>query len=225
MTLKAVLFDAGGTLVLQHPALMGRVLGVELGQDSCFEAHYLTMDAYSRLRSGGNHDHGWEWWLERYFTTLGVPSPSQAGPKIDNGHGMWTLPLSGVKEGVSRLLDQGTRCAVISNSDGSIRASLDEAGLSHLFEFVIDSAEVGFAKPQPQIFAMGLEKLGGVCPQQVAYVGDSLFHDVKGAHRAGYGQAWLVDPLGLYPDQTRRVSSVAEIPEALNSLPSTRSGF
>ncbi len=214
MEVEAVLFDAGGTLVLQHPELMGRVLGVKLEHDACFEAHYLAMDAYSRLHSGGDHRHGWEWWLEHYFANLGVPSPSEAGSRIKFGHGMWTLPLPGVEAGVSRILKQGLRCAVISNSDGSIRASLEEAGLSHLFEFVIDSAEVGFKKPEPEIFALGVEQLGGVSPQQVVYVGDSVFHDVEGARRAGYGQAWLVDPLGLNSDQMR-ISSVAEMAEAL----------
>lgn len=224
LEIKAVLFDAGGTLVLQHPALMGEALGVELEKDSCFEAHYLAMDAYSRLHCSGVRNHGWEWWLEHYFTTLEVPSPSEAGPKIRFGHGMWSLPLPGVEMGVSRLLDRGIRCAVISNSDGSIRASLRDAGLSHLFEFVIDSSEVGFKKPQPQIFAMGVEHLGGITAREVAYVGDSMFHDVKGALRAGYGQAWLVDPLGLYPDQILRGSSVAEVAESVRKS-SEESGF
>ena len=93
MAVKAVLFDAGGTLVLQHPGLMGEVLGVELEPHACFEAHYLAMDAYSRLWSGGERRYGWEWWLEHYFTTLGVPSPAEAGPRIRFGHGMWSLPL------------------------------------------------------------------------------------------------------------------------------------
>lgn len=89
---EAVLFDAGGTLVLQHPELMGRVLGVKLEHDACFEAHYLAMDAYSRLHSGGDHRHGWEWWLEHYFANLGVPSPSEAG-SIELVNGEWrTVP-------------------------------------------------------------------------------------------------------------------------------------
>ncbi|MCE2526840.1 MAG: HAD family hydrolase [Actinomycetia bacterium] len=213
--MKAVLFDAGGTLVLQHPDLMSEVLGVDMDQDSCFKAHYLAMDAYSRLHCAGTRRNGWEWWLEHYFTTLRVPSPSEAGPKIRFGHGMWSLPIPGVEEGVSRLLDHGIRCAVISNSDGSIRRSLTEAGLSHLFEFVIDSSEVGCRKPQREIFEMGVEELGGVAPGEVAYVGDSVFHDVNGALQAGYGQAWLVDPLDLYPDHTMRVVSVSAIGEAL----------
>lgn len=225
MAVKAVLFDAGGTLVLQHPDLMGRVLEVELEADACFEAHYLAMDAYSRLWSGGERRHGWEWWLEHYFTTLGVPSPSEAGPRIRFGHGMWSLPLPGVEAGVTRILDRGLRCAVISNSDGSIRASLEEAGLSHLFEFVIDSAEVGFKKPDPEIFALGVEQLGGVSRQQVAYVGDSVFHDVAGALRAGYAQAWLVDPLGLNLDHTHRVPSVADLAEALDGQDMSHNGF
>lgn len=216
MAIKAVLFDAGGTLVLQHPDLMGEALGVDMDQDSCFKAHYLAMDAYSRLHCAGTRRHGWEWWLEHYFTTLRVPSPSEAGPKIRFGHGMWNLPIPGVEDGVSRLLDNGIRCAVISNSDGSIRQSLTEAGLGDLFEFVIDSWEVGCKKPQREIFEMGIEQLGAVAPGEVAYVGDSVFHDVNGARRAGYGQAWLVDPLGLYPDHTMRVTSVAAIAEALH---------
>lgn len=216
MTVRAVLFDAGGTLVLQHPGAMSRILGVELGRESCLEAHYLAMDAYSRLHSRGVRRHGWEWWLEHYFTTLKVPSPAEAGPRIRFGHGLWTLPIPGVERGVSSLLDRGIRCAVISNSDGSIRESLGEAGLSHLFEFVIDSAEVGCKKPQPEIFALGVEQLGGVTAEEVAYVGDSLFHDVTGALRSGYGQAWLVDPLHLYPEQTARVSSVADLADALD---------
>ncbi len=214
MKIKAVLFDAGGTLVLQNPETMGRILGVELDRQSCFEAHYLAMDAYSRLHLRGAGGHGWEWWLEHYFTTLGVPFPSEAGPKIKFGHGLWTLPIPGVEKGVSRLVEQGIRCAVISNSDGSIRASLEEAGLARWFEFVIDSAEVGCKKPETEIFALGLEKLGGLSPRQVAYVGDSLFHDVTGALGSGYGQAWLVDPLGLYPEQNSRISTVAELEQA-----------
>ena len=225
MAVKAVLFDAGGTLVLQHPDLMSRVLEVELEADACFEAHYLAMDAYSRLWSGGERRHGWEWWLEHYFTTLGVPSPSEAGPRIRFGHAMWSLPLPGVDAGVTRILDRGLRCAVISNSDGSIRASLEEAGLSHLFEFVIDSAEVGFKKPDPEIFALGVEQLGGVSRQQVAYVGDSVFHDVAGALRAGYAQAWLVDPLGLNLDHTHRVPSVADLADALDGQDVSDNGF
>ena len=213
-TVEAVLFDAGGTLVLQHPVLMSGVLGVDLDEDSCFQAHYLAMDAYSRLHSRGENNHGWEWWLEHYFTTLEVPSPAEAGPRIRFGHGLWNLALPGVEVGVSGLLDQGIRCGVISNSDGSIRASLEEAGLSHLFEFVIDSSEVGCKKPQPEIFAMGVEQLGGLPPHRVAYVGDSGFHDVEGARRAGYGQAWLVDPLDLAPEEELRVRSVAEIATA-----------
>lgn len=217
MNVEAVLFDAGGTLVLQHPEKMGHMLGVDLERDRCFEAHYRAMDAYSRLMMAGVTGHGWEWWLEHYFTTLGVPSPSRAGRRIRYGHGLWSLPIPGVEKGVSNLVERGIRCAVISNSDGSIRASLRESGLSHLFEFVIDSAEVGCKKPGPEIFSLGLERLGGLSPKKAAYVGDSLFHDVNGALGAGFGQAWLVDPLRLYPEQMTRVSSAAEAADAILS--------
>ena len=94
-----------------------------------------------------------------------------------------------------------------------------------IFEFVIDSAEVGFKKPDPEIFTLGVEQLGGVSPQEVAYVGDSVFHDVAGARQAGYAQSWLVDPLGLNLDHTLRVPSVAELAEALDGRHAPDSGF
>ena len=46
-------------------------------------------------------------------------------------------------------------------------------------------------------------------------MGDSLFHDVRGPLRAGYGQAWLVDPLGLHPGYSQRLTSVSEVGQAI----------
>jgi putative hydrolase of the HAD superfamily len=82
--------------------------------------------------------------------------------------------------------------------------------LAHLFEFVIDSHEVGVAKPDPQIFRAALDRMG-LDPSQAWYVGDSVFHDVLGAQAASMARAVLVDPYQLGPGDLPSVGSVAEL--------------
>ncbi len=167
------------------------------------------MAEYSDLKIQGE-GHGWDWWLERYFTLLGVPDPHLAGERIDRGYGLWRHPLENVAETLSGLAHDGVRMAVVSNSDGSVADSLAVAGLAGAFEFIIDSHEVGVSKPDPAIFEAALDRLA-LQPEHTWYVGDSVFHDVQGALGASIGRAILVDPYGLAPDGVDRVGSVADL--------------
>lgn len=207
---KAVLFDAGGTLVLQRPSRLGELIGVVLDEADSFAAHYLTMAEFSAAKSR-DAALPWEWWLERYFTRLGLAQPHTIGAAIRGGYGLWTLPIPGAVEAVGQLAGAGIRVAVVSNSDGSVRESLADAGFGDVFEFVMDSHEEGVAKPDPEIFRRAVERLG-LSPGEVWYVGDSPYHDVAGARAAGLGGVWLVDPLDLHQGE-HRISSVAVLPE------------
>ena len=203
---RAVLFDAGGTLILQDPDELGRRLGIHVDREAAHRAHYFAMAEYSDLRIQGE-DLSWDWWLERYFTLLGVPDPHLAGEMIERGFGLWKHPLADVAETLVRLRRDGVRMAVVSNSDGSVADSLASAGLAGDFEFIIDSHEIGVSKPDPAIFEAALSRLG-LDPEDVWYVGDSVFHDVYGALGASMARAILVDPYGLGPDDVERVESV-----------------
>jgi putative hydrolase of the HAD superfamily len=205
----AILFDAGGTLIIQDPAELGERLGVPIDPDRAHRAHYLAMAAYSDLRLAGE-DVDWDWWLERYFTLLDVSDPHLAGERMQQGFALWNHPLDGVAHAIERLGNEGVRVAVVSNSDGSVRDSLGRAGLLDLFEFVIDSHEVGVSKPDPGIFLAALGRMG-LEPGDAWYIGDSVFHDVNGARAAGLAGAILVDPYGLGPGDVTRVGSVAEL--------------
>lgn len=203
----AILFDAGGTLVIQDPIEMGHRLGTRIDPSAAHRAHYVAMAEYSDLRRAGD-EADWDWWLSRYFTLLEVSDPESAGERIQRGYGLWNHALEGVRDTLERLLAAGVRTGVVSNSDGSVRASLQRAGLIDLFEFVIDSHEVGVAKPHPAIFEAALAEMG-LEATEVWYVGDSLFHDVEGALAAGLGDALLVDPYRLAPEGVVTVESVA----------------
>ncbi len=208
------MFDAGGTLVLQNPLLMGAKLGVEIDPDKAFRAHYLTMAEFAERKQRAEAV-TWDWWLEQYFHRLGYRDPAGAGPAIDLGYGLWSWPIPGVVEAIERIDAMGIRVSVISNSDGSVAASLRDAGFDGRFEDIVDSQLVGCSKPDPRIFELACERLD-VDPSLVWYVGDSLYHDVGGATAAGLAAGVLVDPLGLYPHQPYRLPSVAELPGFLS---------
>jgi FMN phosphatase YigB (HAD superfamily) len=208
---EAILFDAGGTVVLQEPILLSRLLGHPVALPEMHEAHYRAMDAYARRRAAGE-DLAWIWWQEHFFNGLGYPEPARGATLTNNGYGLWSMAIAGALRAIEELDRLGIRRAVVSNSDGSARESLQEAGFDGMFEFVIDSHELGVAKPDPRIFWHTLELLG-VPAGRAWYVGDSIYHDMAGAEAAGLGRAVLIDPYALAPEHEPRISSVAELPE------------
>jgi putative hydrolase of the HAD superfamily len=105
---------------------------------------------------------------------------------------LWCWVLPGVPEALASLRDQGLRLLVVSNSDGSVERGLDEVGLRSYFSAVIDSAIVGFEKPDPRIFLHALER-AGVPARRALHVGDLYHADVTGARAAGVN-AVLLDP-------------------------------
>lgn len=73
---------------------------------------------------------------------------------------------------VEQVRASGRRNAVLSNNivefSSRWRALLPDG----LFDDVVDSSEVGFRKPDPAIFALALERLGGLAPDQAVFLDD-----------------------------------------------------
>ena len=80
--------------------------------------------------------------------------------------------------------------ALVSNFYGNIHAVLRSYGLDGYFKEVMESAVVGVRKPDPQIFALGVEALG-LKPGEVVVVGDSYGKDIRPAHSLGCRTVWL----------------------------------
>ncbi|MGH8927804.1 MAG: HAD family hydrolase [Acidimicrobiia bacterium] len=213
---RGILFDAGGTLVLQDPVELARLLGHPVDPVVAFEAHYRSMDAFARLRVGGEAA-SWTWWQTHFFTGLGLTDPEMGAQLTNNGYGLWSAAIEGTIATVTSLGELGIKLAVVSNSDGSVRQSLSRAGFDGLFEFVLDSHELGLVKPDPAIFAHALGRLG-VPAQRAWYVGDSLYHDVGGGRAAGLGASVLIDPLGLAVDYSPRLASITGLLDLVNNF-------
>jgi len=89
-----------------------------------------------------------------------------------------------VPDALRALRRAGHRLVVVSNWDVSLHDMLRETGLDALVDAAISSAEVGAAKPDARIFGRALALAGGRS-EGALHAGDSVEHDVGGAHAAG----------------------------------------
>jgi putative hydrolase of the HAD superfamily len=75
---------------------------------------------------------------------------------------------------VRELRGGGIRAALLTNNvrewEPLWRSKLPE--IDELFEVVVDSAFVGVRKPDPEIYSLTLERLGGVEPERCVFVDD-----------------------------------------------------
>jgi putative hydrolase of the HAD superfamily len=120
------------------------------------------------------------------------------------------------------LQARGVRMGVLSNWDISLHNVLDELELSHFFDFVLVSAEVGVQKPQRAFFEEGLRLARRECSALEArdcfYVGDHYDGDVLGARGADLVPVWLVRAeRDLASGETREDDEVLRI-ESLHAL-------
>lgn len=84
---------------------------------------------------------------------------------------------------------QGIELGVLSNFDSRLYTVLEVLDLAKFFTSVTISTEVGFAKPEAEIFAAGLQKHSDAA--QAWHIGDSFVEDYQGAKAAGLGAIWL----------------------------------
>jgi putative hydrolase of the HAD superfamily len=95
-----------------------------------------------------------------------------------------------VRPALETLRRRGCRLAVLSNWDPRLRPLLQALKLADFFEALFISAEVGWHKPDPRLFAHAARRLG-LRPDQMLHVGDSGTEDVGGARAAGWPVVWL----------------------------------
>jgi putative hydrolase of the HAD superfamily len=113
---------------------------------------------------------------------------------------------------LTNLKERELILGLISNVDRDIAPLYQGLGLSTWLQVMVTSQEVGFNKPQPEIFLAAL-KQAGVKPPEAIYVGDQYQIDVVGANKAGM-LGILLDRNGFFEEITdcpkvRRLTEVA----------------
>lgn len=227
---RAILFDAGFTLTFHDGERIAAYAAKSgLAADArALEAAERALREELRETPGvvmkTHHDGGFSWHERMYRRlldlagTAGTPaSLDQAASTILREHRLsnaWRRVGKGVRESLQRLRAAGLKLAIVSNSEGTLEQMLEEIDLRSAFDVVLDSAVVGFTKPDPRIFHLALERLG-VTAAQAVMVGDSPSADVDGAHAVGI-RAALIDPYDFYLwSRAPRFADVAALTEVL----------
>jgi putative hydrolase of the HAD superfamily len=207
---RAVLFDAGGTLLfLDHARIAERlstVCGARLTPamlDQAAPAAALALD-----QAAGTDGERAARYLEVLCLSAGLPAARWVAARrelhaMHRERHLWSGGEPRNAAALERLRERGIRLGVVSNSDGRVEDALRAAGLADYFDVIVDSSVAGVEKPDPRIFAAALEPLG-VAPADALYVGDVYEVDVVGAHAAGLAAA-LVGP---------NAGTVADVPSA-----------
>lgn len=93
------------------------------------------------------------------------------------------------------------RYAIGSISNGY--ANLQQIGIAHHFQVSIAAHQLGYAKPDAEIFHVTCEQLK-VHPSEAIYIGDDPEMDILGAQKAGLSALWInrtdLQPARAMPD-------------------------
>lgn len=203
--LDAVLLDVGGVFHLPDHArivaAMARV-GVEVDPLDLDRAHYAGVVALTDFTEGDRNI--WLAYNRGYARALGAQDELEAVAEallheFTTG-GVWTRVIPGSREALVTIAATGVKLAIVSNADGSVAAQLGADGICQLgdgpgvrMDAILDSSVVGVAKPDPRMFEIALERLGGIDPSRAIHVGDTPAADVAGARAAGITPV-LIDP-------------------------------
>jgi len=225
--IRAVLFDAGNTLIYADPARMAEIFrseGSEADTSTVAGAELRARRSLHEAIKDGHVGTEPEVWHE-YFVALfrhGGVSPDRmeaVGRRIREVHAvdhLWTHVAPDTEAALDALREAGMRLGVISNADGRIEEVLERCGLRPYFEFVVDSQVVGVEKPDPAIFQEGTRRLG-LPAEACLYVGDLYPVDYLGATAVGMS-AVLIDPLGLHGHRAPTIGALTELPSYVASL-------
>jgi putative hydrolase of the HAD superfamily len=219
--LRAVIFDAGNTLLRMNYGVIAEHLGTRGRTASPEEVEEAELRARVRLdphlapgastESAVTHGRYLRYLLEHLAIT--DETEIEAIARWRRGYnlpvGLWNRADPEALDAIRRVRAAGLVAGVSSNSNGSVRSILETTGLAAHLDFIIDSSAVGVEKPDPRIFHLGLRE-ANVEAAEAVYVGDLYSVDVLGARGAGL-DGILLDPRGYWaPRDCRLARSLGE---------------
>ncbi|MCE9583936.1 MAG: HAD family hydrolase [Planctomycetes bacterium] len=193
--LKAVFFDAAGTLIRPAPsygAVYSRVtalFGMRIPA-KFFEAElpraFRAVDWPLRTNSE-TEMRLWQDVTRKMYEALPADLPFlEWYGAIYNAFGRadaWAVE-PGAAETLKELRHLGLRTAVVSNWDERLLPVLDGLGLAPQIDRVFVAAQVGWRKPAPDIFRHACRQLD-IEPAEALHIGDSASEDVAAARASG----------------------------------------
>lgn len=195
-----IFFDVGSTLVDETYAYDHRVRDMVAGTGITFEEFDGMRIVLARQGLDGNSA------AIKYFGLEKTPWHSED-----------ELPFSDAQSALENLCRRGYKLGIIANQNPGLEKRLENWGLRHYFEVIAASAEIGYAKPDKEIFEWAF-KLAGCTAQESVMVGDRLDNDIIPAKAVGMKMVWVKNGLAKYQDADlgkgvadHQISSLSEL--------------
>ena len=230
VSLRAVFFDAGGTLVDPRPTfteLLSSTLreqGYDVSPESIRErlprfAEHFERAARERELWSTTPERSRRFWGAMYrelMEDLGFPFPEALAERL---YEVFTDPTNyhlfpDVLPTLDALQRAGLALGLISNFEEWLERLLDFLEITGYFDVRVISGMEGVEKPDPAIFELALER-AGVGAAESVYVGDNVTFDIEPAAAAGM-TAVLVDRWERHPEHPgTRITSMEDLPKVL----------
>ncbi len=224
MKVRGIIFDMGGTLLRYHPPggdweamekagaramldMLGR-LGYSVPDDGAEQTWFHLRQTWISLGQGAKLSTlklGYQlreltisWGLSLSDSELSVVEHA-----FTSGAQVYVRPFEGALHTLQSLKARGFPIGLISNTiwrGSAHRYDLTHFGMWPYLDFALFSSDELAWKPYTEVFDQALGRMG-LAPDEVVYVGDSLFFDVYGSQQAGLKAVWIEQPTKWWPPE------------------------
>lgn len=177
---KWIFFDVGSTLVDETEAYDHRVREMISGTSITFKEFDDVRIALAQQGLDGNSA------AIKHFGLTKSPWHSED-----------EVPYSDAHSTLAALIDKGYKLSIIANQKLGTEERLESWGLRQFFDVVAASAEIGYSKPDKEIFEKAFE-LAGCTEAESVMVGDRLDNDIIPAKAIGMKTIWVKNGLAQY---------------------------
>ena len=192
--IKAIAFDYGGVIRLNGGNLLGEVcdylnIGIEEWQEQYYKLNYLANvenksfpEVFTLVASRFNDS------KETKNNIIKIVKENSSQSYLNKG----------LIDIVKILKNKNYKIALLSNNSLDLKDRLIKDGIIDLFDSVIISAEVGYQKPDPEIFNILFFNLN-LTPREVVFIDDSS-RSLEGSRKIGYTPILFKDNQTLKKD-------------------------
>ena len=130
--------------------------------------------------------------FEHFVERLGLPlDPGELNARYLQRLSEGQFLLDGALELVAELAGKRTLLIVTNGLREVQRPRFTASPIAEYLAGIVVSDEIGIAKPNPGIFDVALEALGGPAKEGVLMIGDSLSSDMRGGIDYGIDTCWF----------------------------------
>ena len=159
--------------------------------------------------------------FETLFREYGIEvDPAKCASLYEENLSIGHYFLPGAEEALE-VLSKKYKLYLVSNGTAKVQAGrLKSANISHFFDIIFVSQEVGADKPDITYFDRVFARIEGFQKEKAIIVGDSLTSDIQGGINAGIRTCW-VNPKGksvthIVPDY--QIESIAQLDALLERI-------